>query len=446
MAATVNASTTFQEIDGFGADSIFSYSGGYSTAVADFLFRSDTGIGLSILRTGLWLDGTTTQGWVEYFTPMDSTGANVEGNFNNELQAYNRGVRKFLFTCGAPTINGAWPWLSGGSQNGSLLLAHYADMATTLTTYMTNARAAGLTSARFYVSMMNEPDITPSYPQTAWTTTQALAFMDNNLGAAVATWAATNPSALTPQIVFGETSLWANFATWVNAAEADSTAKGYITQYATHQYGSGGPVSAPPSPISHPIWQTECFNQNDAYDSGMTDAMDVMGYINAALTTGNASAWLYFLAEDVSDNNNSGLTGTNASNFGNPVLSLADWNAPTFPKRAYCMGNFSKFVRPGSIRIAATGAPAGVDILAFTMNLNLIVVCINTNASSTAITVNLSHISAQTVTPWVTDATHNLVQQANIAAASGSFSTTLSATSVTTFVSLPNNSPAYGSD
>jgi O-glycosyl hydrolase len=33
------------------------------------------------------------------------------------------------------------------------------------------------------------------------------------------------------------------------------------------------------------------------------------------------------------------------------------------PKRVYAMGNFSKFVRPGFVRVGVTGAPASVQIV-----------------------------------------------------------------------------------
>jgi glucuronoarabinoxylan endo-1,4-beta-xylanase len=445
MALAVDATTTFQTMAGFGAADAFAYSGGYSTAVADFLWSQSKGIGLSIMRSRLWVDVSTSQGWPGYFTPMDSTGVELEGNFSVELQAYSRGVRTLFVTCWAPQLNPPYSWLSGGSQNGSLLLSEYAAMANAFTTYLSNALTDGVYVT--HISIMNEPDFTPTYPQTSWTPTEAVNFVVNNLGPALATWAAANPSwgATTgmsvPGIIFGEVDNWNNLATWVSAVEGNPTAVGYVTQYASHQYNG---VVAPPSPISHPIWETEYVDGN-AYDTTMTEGIYLANSYYTAITTGNAAAWMWWLAEDVSDNNNSGVVGTNGSNFSNPPASLADWNAPTFPKKAYCLGNIAKFVRPGAVRINATGAPGGVNVLAFLNEGNVVIVCINTNASSTAINVTLNGIGATTVTAWITDATRNLVAQPAVAGGS-SFSATLAATSVTTFVGANGSSPYYAGD
>jgi glucuronoarabinoxylan endo-1,4-beta-xylanase len=452
MAITLDSLTIFQTIDGFGGADAFSIA--YSSAVADFLWRSDVGLGLSIVRSQLWIDTSVTiQGWPMYLNVMDSTGVDIKGDFSHELQAYNRGVRKFVVTCWAPPNPiGPWPWLSGGSQNGSLLAGNYPDLATALTTYLSNALAAGVPAT--HVSFMNEPDFSPSYPQTSWTTSQAVSFVKNNIGPALATWVSANPSwqtstgMSTPGLIFGETASWVNNATWINAVEADMTALSYVTHYGTHQYGGGG-ASAPPSPCSHPIWEMECTTQTP-YDATMTNAIATMTRVYNAFVTGNATAWLYWFLEDVSDTDNGGLVGTNGSNWTNPSASLADWNSPPFPKRAYCLGNLSRFIRPGAVRIGCSGAPAGVNALGFALNNGgWAVVCINTNGTTTGITVNLNQLSAPSVTPWITDANNNLAQQPTIAVSAGSFSATLTATSVTTYVSnqtaLPRWMPANAS-
>jgi len=79
-----------------------------------------------------------------------------------------------------------------------------------------------------------------------------------------------------------------------------------------------------------------------------------------------------------------------------------------------------------------------VNVLAFQLkNGAFAIVCINTNGSSQAITVNLTQLAAPSVIPYITDANNNLVQQPPITISAGSFSATLTATSVTTYVSNP---------
>ncbi len=439
MTLLVDPTSRLQTIDGFGGAGAYAFP--QAEPVANLLWGT---LGLSIFRSQLYVDTTTTiQGWPMTVTAIDSTGIQTKGDFSVELQAYARGCRKFLLTCWAPPNKiGPWPWLAGGSQNGALNLANYADMATAFTTYMTNAWNAGLPAT--HISMMNEPDITPSYAQTAWTTAQAVSFLKGTLGPALASWGAANPAwqratgLASPQIVFGETEDWAALSTWIAAVEADSTALGFTNVYATHQYGSSGAAFAPPTPCSRPIWQTEVFANDGAFDPTMTDALAENALLFNALTTGNASAYLCWFHNDNSDDNNSGLVGTNGANYGNPTLALADWNNPIRAKRAFALGNVAKFVIPGSKRLSLSGAPAGVNAMAFLRpDGRTVIVCTNTNGTSTALSVSVPGMPISNFVPWVTDASNDLAQQSFIAAPAGAFSTTLGASSITTFISDP---------
>lgn len=432
---TISGGTVLQAIDGFGAATPFSTA--YATGVADFLWG--TGIGLSIVRAQLWVDTSSgIQGWPLYFSPMDSTGTSVKGDFSHELQAQTRGTKYILLSVWAPPNDlGPWPWLAGGAKNGALNTANYADMATAITSALSNALAAGVYVT--HVSPANEPDITPSYAQTSWTPTQLVNFVKNNLGPALATWGAANPTWQTatglsrPKLVVGETAAWSALATWIAAFEADSTALAFVDIYASHQYFGNG-ASAPPSPCSRPIWMTEVSGQGAA-DVTMTDALAQVAWIYDAINTGDASAWVYWFAEDVSDNNNGWVVGTPATNWTNPANSLADWNAPTTPKRAYAIGNFSKFVGPGSTRLSVGGSIAGVKSLSFKRaDGKPVLVCINTNGSSVPFSVALSGFSTANVTPYITDATRNLAAQTAIGLSGGRFSSSLAAGSVTTFI------------
>ena len=87
--------------------------------------------------------------------------------------------------------------------------------------------------------------------------------------------------------------------------------------------------------------------------------------------------------------------------------------------------------------ISATASPrAGVFITAFknTSSGAFAIVAINSNYSSISQTVNLSSLSANSVTPYVTDANNNLTAQSALTVSGGSLTATLNAQSVTTFV------------
>jgi glucuronoarabinoxylan endo-1,4-beta-xylanase len=121
------------------------------------------------------------------------------------------------------------------------------------------------------------------------------------------------------------------------------------------------------------------------------------------------------------------------------LLSSGDTN--NAPKRLYTVGNFSKFVRPGYVRVGVSGpVPTGVQIVAFRDPVDNTIAIVAINSSANAQLVSLSISGATTpsqVTPWLTSASDNLAQKTSIALSGGRFSTTLAAQTVATFVGKP---------
>jgi hypothetical protein len=144
----------------------------------------------------------------------------------------------------------------------------------------------------------------------------------------------------------------------------------------------------------------------------------VAGWIHNALTVGDMNAWLYWWYNGGSDTNE-GL-----------LLNGQD------TKRHYTFGNFTRFVRLGYTRVDITGnIPANVLLTAYKGNSKVVIVAINTNTAMATVPITISGGTAPTsLTPWVTSASANLASQTAVAVTGGSFTATLAATSVTTFV------------
>jgi glucuronoarabinoxylan endo-1,4-beta-xylanase len=195
-------------------------------------------------------------------------------------------------------------------------------------------------------------------------------------------------------------------------------------------------VYPPPSSASGKrIWQTEvnggfgpsCPNDPGiaGYDGSMADALVYAHNIHDFLTVVGGSAWMYWNLQAETSHAlpdcNDGITD---SNF-NPA------------HRFYAIGNWSKFVRSGWVRIDATTSPApGIYISAFkeTSSGDFAIVAVNQNASSANVDFSLSGFpSVTTVIPTLTSASVNLIDQANVAVSSGAFSYSLPASSVITF-------------
>lgn len=110
----------------------------------------------------------------------------------------------------------------------------------------------------------------------------------------------------------------------------------------------------------------------------------------------------------------------------------------TVAQRAYMLGQYAHFVRPGYRRISATHLPGPqVSVSAYEDQTTNTLVIIATNYGSSALTQEFTIENAPQfpeLTLWITSASLSLAQQANVVVTSNSFSYTLPAQSITTFV------------
>ena len=101
------------------------------------------------------------------------------------------------------------------------------------------------------------------------------------------------------------------------------------------------------------------------------------------------------------------------------------------------MSQYSRFIRPGFFRVAATQAPQrDVYVSAYTDGVKVVIVAINGSSGRTinqtfaTYNDNLTHF-----TPYVSSSSKNSAQESDIVASNGFFTTTLEPASITTFVS-----------
>jgi glucuronoarabinoxylan endo-1,4-beta-xylanase len=262
--------------------------------------------------------------------------------------------------------------------------------------------------------VQNEPDFSAGYSSMLYTSAEMVSFL-KVLGPKLK---ALSPA---PQILLPSVSNWDNGQSYLDAVIADSTAASYFDIASTHQYS--GTVARFSGIGTRSVWQTE-MSYFSAFDATMTNALVMAADIHSAITTGNVTAWLYWW-----------LIGQNLDNeglIGNGTSSGAD---TTVTKRLYALGNWSKFVRPGYVRIGTTGTVSNVSLTAFKNPSTgaFAVVAINTGAAVT-MTLRLAGLTGSSVTPWVTDATRDLAAQAVVPVLNGLWSYSLPASSVTSFV------------
>jgi len=175
------------------------------------------------------------------------------------------------------------------------------------------------------------------------------------------------------------------------------------------------------------VWQTEMsglkYWPEEGPSNDINNGVVVASWIHSALTTGEASAWLWGFYESLFQDDNEGLVTTQGSS--------------TIAKRYYTLGNYSKFARPGFIAVEVVGN-SNKDVLLSAYkgpdDGTVVVVAVNKGAVSVTVPIAITGGTAPAaLTPTVTTATDNLQARTAVMVTGGSFMAMLPSMSVTTF-------------
>jgi len=110
-------------------------------------------------------------------------------------------------------------------------------------------------------------------------------------------------------------------------------------------------------------------------------------------------------------------------------------NGTTVDIRGYVLGQFAKYIRPGSTRVSSTYNPqSNVSVTAYKVNGNLVIVALNTATGSVNQQFNIQNGSVGSLEGYRTSSSQNMADIGSFGVSGGSFTATLSAQSVTTFV------------
>jgi hypothetical protein len=235
-------------------------------------------------------------------------------------------------------------------------------------------------------------------------------------------------SGLPTQVECCATEGWDYAQQYAAAIEADSTASADTPVFTSHGY-----TEAPTTPLSgwsKPAWETE-WSTFENWDPAWDDGSDASGltwaqHIFNGLDGANLSAFLYWWGSTTPSENgdNEGLIEIN----GSTVIPSG---------RLWAFGNFSRYVRPGAVRIGATTSDGNLTLDAFkNTNGTVTVVALETGSSSDPVTFSLSGTgvaNGATVTPYLTNSSSNVAAQATTTVSGGSFSYTMPARSLVTF-------------
>lgn len=286
----------------------------------------------------------------------------------------------------------------------------YAAYAQHLNDFVTFMKNNGVDL--YAISVQNEPDY--AHDWTWWTPQEMLRFMKENAGS-------INCKVIAPE----------SFQYLKNMSDPilnDPQALANMDILGAHTYGTQ--FSNFPYPLfkqkgaGKELWMTEVYYPNSNNNSAdlWPEALDVAYHIHHNMVEAEFQAYIWWYIR---------------RQYG-PMKEDG-----TISKRGYSMAHYSKFVRPGYVRVDATKNPdTNVFISAYKGDNKLVIVAVNRGNSAVNQNFVLQNGAASNVSRWITDSTRNLAAGTPLNASSGSFYAHLPANSVTTFVAELSGSGA----
>lgn len=421
----VDWSKTRQRIDGFGASSAWEST--WTTNQADLVFSTNpdvvysdsrgnqytnNGVGLSLLRSRI--------------APADSASASaVPTTMETQIMqwAQARGTRVWSTPWTPPvgfkspddiydTHKAANDGLYGGSfRGGTATNLAYASQLANYVASMKNTYGIDL----YAISIQNEPDSDGNtYEHCQWTGAQFHDFVPYLHRALFAKDVGST------KIMIPESQNWLDYRDVAGPALTDPRVAPDVGIIGNHNYDSDGPANPARNNHGKALWETEISRDPDAVSGDIDNGVFYAQRIFVFMTVAQANAWNYWWTQH-------GLFDTNA--------------APT--KRLFTIGNYSRFVRPGFYRIDVANHNPFTCVSAYKdlSSGRVAIVAINPERAAVKQIFKLAHFTADTLTPWITSAGFSLADQAPVPVVRGSFTYSLPAMSVVTFVGQGDAAP-----
>lgn len=469
---SVDFSAQQQQIDGFGVAATFARPNFIQSAtppvpsqIADALFNSRTGVGITLLRMGMDeivpsapdSSGASAASGIQIVTTpptnCDETPdySGWDGSAGGEVwlgqQAVKYGVKRFYANswsapaymktnlniatggaiCGGPGTATAANCLQMGDCRKAY--AHY------LVQFVRFYQEAGVPISD--LEWINEPTEAVSYASMTMSTAQVIDFM-HVFGPIV------RASGLNVNLNCCDSATWTGttgavgYTSALLADTAVPSAASYITAFSGHEYGATATTPLPTN--GKKSWMSEWGPQspagyNPTWDqafagtaSNTNNGMFVANDISNALNQGGVSAYIWWYADST------GATGG--------MIQMSDAlgaNSFVITKRLYALGHFARFVRPGAHQVPMTTNNPNLNVTAFVNeDGSKVINVVNNDTASDTLNLTLDAATASSVpTSYFTDE-DDTIAPTNAAVVSGSTLTaTLAPRSLTTITLAP---------
>lgn len=390
--AVINLSTKYQEIQGYGGMNHPSWAGDLTASQRETAFGNSTNqLGFSVLR--IFIDSDSNNWYKEVATAK---------------AAIAKGAIVFATPWNPPSNLCETFNHNGDTKAKRLRHDKYAQYANHLNNFVNYMKNNGVNL--YAISMANEPDY--GHDWTWWTSSEIVTFLKYYAGS-------INCRLIAPE----------SFSYNKNIMEPilnDSQALANMDIMGTHLYGTQYKNFAWPlfqqKGAGKQLWMTEVYYPNSDANSAdrWPEALGVSEHIHNAMINNMQTYVWWYIRRSYSPMKEDG----------------------TISKRGYCMAQYSKFIRRGYRRVAATANPNnGVYVSAYTGDGKAVIVAINKGSSSISQKFTVNGQSISSVDRYRTSSNENLAKTSNLALTDNGFWAYMPANSVSTFVcNLKTNS------
>ncbi|GAB3111811.1 hypothetical protein GCM10027160_13160 [Streptomyces calidiresistens] len=381
----VDPSAERQTIRGFGGMNHTSWIGDLTPAQRDTAFGNGEGqLGFSVLRIPI---------------PED------RAHWSREVATARRAIEHGAIVFASPWNPPAHmvETFARGNQSNARRLRHdmYGAYARHLDDFNGFMRDNGVNL--YALSVQNEPDY--AHDWTWWTPAEMVRFLRENAGS------------IGTRVIAPESFQYVK--SFSDPILNDPAALANMDILGAHLYGT--PYGNFPYPLfrekgrGKELWMTEVYHPNSSDSADLwPQALDVGQHIHHSMVDAGFQTYVWWYIR---------------RSYG-PMREDG-----RISKRGANMAHFSKFVRPGYVRVNATSSPrADVYTSAYKGGSRIVVVAINKGTTSVSQRFTLARGTVSGVSSWLTDASRNLAPRGGIGVSNDSFTAELPARSVTTFV------------
>jgi glucuronoarabinoxylan endo-1,4-beta-xylanase len=409
----IDWTTTLQPIDGFGAS-----SGGLAPTLTssqmDF-FYTTSGIGLDFIRLKIF----PTQKDCE--DDEAGPGSCVVVPSGPTLSIWDLANAKAAVARGAKVLAAEWSPPAGMKTNHSFQgggamvgnAANYVGLASLQTSFI-RLMTATYGIPIYAISVQNEPDVSVPYPSCTWSAQQFHDYIPYLASALLAAGYSDT------KIMIAETGAWTN--SYAVAAMSDPAVASSVGILASHAYGGSVSLLSYPNVTTQHQWETEVADFSP-YDGTIRSALAYASEIHSWLMIAKVNGWNYWLV----------VAGQGVTD--NEALTNLKGNVA---KRAYAIGNWSKFVRPGwnMVRVENSGT---LLVTAFENGPTgpTVFVVVNHGWRPIRQTFSVGTLMGQQATPWITSSSLSLAPQKPVDVRDGLITFTVPGRSIVTFQSGP---------